>query len=64
MNNHKTNKGKMKKDKLPLMYKGYILKICENGLISAYSYRTDYFINPLYKTFEQIKTVIDGLKDS
>ena len=54
----------MKKDKLPLMYKGYILKICENGLISAYSYRTDYFINPLYKTFEQIKTVIDGLKDS
>lgn len=50
-------------NKIPLMYKGYILKKCSNGLISGYSYKTDYFINPLYKTFEQIKLIIDNLND-
>lgn len=53
----------MKKPTFPLMYKGYILKLCSNGKISGYSYATDYFINPLYSTFDQIKLVIDNLKN-
>lgn len=53
----------MKTNKFPLMYKGYILKRCSNGKLSGYSYKTDYFINPLYETFDKIKLIIDNLKE-
>lgn len=45
------------------MYNGYIIKRCGNGKLSAYSYRTDYFINPLYSKWEQLKLIIDNLKN-
>lgn len=48
--------------KHPLMYKGYIIKRCGNNKLSAYSYKTDYFINPLYNKWEQLKMIIDALK--
>jgi len=49
--------------KYPLMYSGYMIKRCSNNKLSAYSFKTDYFINPLYDNWEQLKTVIDALKD-
>jgi len=49
--------------KHPLMYKGYVIKRCSNGNLSAFSYRTNYFINPLYGTWEKLKIVIDALKE-
>jgi hypothetical protein len=52
----------METNKFPLMYKGYIIKRCSNGKLSAYSYNTDYFINPLYDTFDKLKIIIDALK--
>lgn len=52
----------MENREYPLMYNGFIIKRCSNGCLSAYSYRTDYFINPLYKTWEALKLVIDNLK--
>ena len=56
----------MKTVKHPLMYKGYIIKkvVCPDGKtrLSGYNFKTDYFINPLYETWEQLKLVIDGLK--
>ena len=48
--------------KHPLMYKGYIIKRCENNKLSAYSWATGYFINPLYNKWEQPKLIIDNLK--
>ena len=57
----------MKTVKHPLMYKGYIIKkvIGPDGKtrLSGYSFKTDYFINPLYETWEQLKLVIDALKE-
>ena len=47
----------------PLLYKGYFIKRCFNGNLSAYSWRTNYFINPLYKKWQQLKLIIDNLKD-
>jgi hypothetical protein len=49
--------------KHPLMYRGYFIKRCFNGNLSAYSWRTDYFINPLYRTWDQLKSILDNLKD-
>lgn len=47
-------------DKCYFIYKGFIIrKSIINDKISGYSYRTGYFINPLYDTFEEIKQVID-----
>jgi len=47
-------------DKLYFVYKGFIIrKNPFNDKISGYSYRTGYFINPLYDTFEEIKQEID-----
>ena len=52
----------MSNRKYPLMYEGYIIKRCINGNLSAYSFKTDYFINPLFKEWEGLKSVIDQLK--
>ncbi len=52
----------MSNRKYPLMYEGYIIKRCNNGNLSAFSYKTNYFANPLYKTWESLKLVIDQLK--
>lgn len=52
----------MEKRNYPLMYNGYIIRKCSNGKLSAYSYKTDYFINPLYDTFDALKIIIDALK--
>ena len=54
--------------KHPLMYKGYIIKTRNNKTTNnetkllAYSYKTDIFLNPIYKTWEALKLVIDNLK--
>lgn len=48
--------------KRPLMYKGWIIKRCSNNKLSAYNFRTDFFINPLYNTWEQLKSIIDAMK--
>ena len=49
--------------KFPLMYKGYIIrKHNHNNKLCAYSYKTDYFINPIFKNWEHLKKVIDTLK--
>ncbi len=48
--------------KHPLMYKGYLIRRRgHNNKLCAYSWATDYFINPLYNTWEQLKLVIDNL---
>ena len=51
--------------KAPLMYKGWLIKHIETPFqgkkFAAYNYATDIFINPLYETFEQLKTIIDAL---
>lgn len=56
-------------NKFPLMYKGFILRLGKSNVnyknnngIGAYSYKLDLFINPLYETFQQIKLVIDNVK--
>jgi len=51
--------------KAPLMYNGWEIrrKKSADNRYCAYNYRTDIFINPLYETWEQLKTVIDGMKD-
>lgn len=48
--------------KHPLMYKGYLIKRCSNGNLSGYSWKTDFFLNPLYEKWEQLKSIIDALK--
>ena len=60
---------KENKNKFPLMYKGFILRLGKSNInyknknaICGYSYKLDVFINPLYETFEQIKLVIDNIK--
>ena len=53
----------MKAKTHPVMYKGYLIHICPtNDKLCAYSWATDYFINPLYDTWEQLKLIIDNLK--
>jgi hypothetical protein len=54
--------GETQPEKAPTMYKGYIIQK-HKGKLGAYSYRTDYHINYLYNTWEQLKSVIDALKD-
>ena len=53
------------KAKAPLMYNGWEIrrKKLAGNKYCAYNYRTDIFINPLYKTWEQLKSVIDAIKD-
>tara|TARA_R100000734_G_C3211744_1_gene26610 strand:- start:211 stop:378 length:168 start_codon:yes stop_codon:yes gene_type:complete len=54
---------KKQSKKTPLMYKGYIIrKHNYNGKYCAYSYKTDYFINPIFDKWENLKKVIDNLK--
>lgn len=49
--------------KFPLMYKGYIIrKHNYNNKFCAYSYKTDYFINPIFNKWNDLKKVIDALK--
>jgi len=51
--------------KAPLMYNGWEIRSKNNNgkKYCAYNYRTDIFINPLYETWEQLKSVIDAIKD-
>lgn len=56
-----------KKEKAPMMYKGWLIyhrstpfqgmKYC------AHNIATDHFINPLFNTWEQLKSVIDAMKE-
>lgn len=47
-------------DKCYFIYKGFIIRRnAFNNKISGYSYRTGYFINPLYDTFDEIRREID-----
>ena len=54
------------KNKVPLMYKGWLIKHVETPFdgkkFAAYNFSTDYFINPLYNTWEQLKSIIDAMK--
>lgn len=52
----------MKTKKHPILYNGYFIKRCSNGNLSAYNFRTDVFLNPLYNTWDQLKLIIDNLK--
>jgi hypothetical protein len=53
--------------KAPLMYNGWMIRKQKTPFqgvkFCAYNYRTDIFINPLYNTWEQLKTVIDAVKN-
>lgn len=53
------------KEKSPLMYNGWEIrrKKLAGNKYCAYNYRTNIFINPIYKTWEQLKLVIDAIKD-
>lgn len=51
----------------PVMYKGFIIRkgksnvnLKSNDCLCAYSYANDIFINPLYKTWKDLKLVIDN----
>lgn len=57
----------MKKEtkKHPLMYKGWFIRYgleYNKDKLCAYNFKTDTFINPLYNTWEQLKSVIDAIK--
>lgn len=53
------------KTKAPLMYNGWEIRRKKeaSNKLCAYNFRTDIFINPLYDTWEQLKSVIDAIKD-
>jgi hypothetical protein len=54
----------MNKEEIPVMYNGWMIrKHHHNGKLCAYNFRTDVFINPLYNTWESLKSVIDAMKD-
>jgi hypothetical protein len=56
----KYKKEQRKLNKNPLDYKGFMIRLHEhNNNYCAYDWRTDYFINPLYKTIGEIKNKID-----
>ena len=49
----------------PLMYKGWMIRYgneYNQDKLCAYNFRTDVFINPLYKTWEALKMVIDEIE--
>jgi hypothetical protein len=52
----------------PLMYNGWLIRKVKTPFqgtkLAAYNFRTDVYINPLYNTWDQLKSVIDGLEDS
>jgi len=53
----------------PMMYNGHLIKLArgrEEGkfFLCAYDFNTDTFLNPLYSTWEALKSVIDELKDN
>lgn len=51
--------------KHPLMYNGWVIKevtTFHGKRLSAYNFRTDYFINPLYNSWDQLKSIIDAMK--
>lgn len=53
------------KEKHPLMYKGWLIRYgCEQNKnkLCAYNFQNNTFINPLYDTWEQLKSVIDQTK--
>lgn len=55
----------MKAQKHPLMYKGWLIRHgseLNKSKLCAHNLKTDVFINPLYSTWEQLKTVIDATK--
>ena len=43
------------------MYKGFLIKQIGNKL-QAKNLETNVFLNPLYKTFENLKLIIDNIK--
>lgn len=51
--------------KAPLMYNGWIIRRMNTPFqgkkYCAYNFKTDMFINPLYNTWEQLKSIIDNL---
>lgn len=48
----------------PLMYDGYIIRTCKStGKLSAFSFRTNISLNPIYDSCEALKSVIDALDD-
>jgi hypothetical protein len=53
-------------EKAPLMYKGWMIRRRNTPFqgmkYCAYNFATDIFINPLYDTWEQLKSVIDAMK--
>lgn len=56
----------MEKEKHPLMYLGWLIKPVttpNKGVrLSAYNFRTDKFINPLYSDWEHLKMAIDAVE--
>lgn len=52
--------------KAPLMYNGWMIRTVNTPFqgkkLSAYNFITDYFVNPLYDTWEQLKSVLDTMK--
>ena len=57
-------KKKETKEQFPLMYKGYIIRRHSyNNKLCAYYYKNDYFINPIFNKWDNLKKVIDNLKN-
>jgi len=50
-------------EKAPLMYKGWIIyRGGESKMYSAYNYKIDKHISPLFKTWELLKDFINTMK--
>lgn len=54
------------KDKAPLIYNGWLIRRRDTPYqgkkFCAHNIQTDIFINPLYDTWEQLKSIIDAMK--
>tara|TARA_R110000751_G_scaffold115549_1_gene214956 strand:- start:9390 stop:9572 length:183 start_codon:yes stop_codon:yes gene_type:complete len=57
------------KEEYPVMYKGWIIRKGNSTLkynskrLLAYNYKTNIFLNPIYKNWETLKKVIDNIKE-
>jgi len=49
--------------KHPLMYKGYLIKQ-EGNRLSAENLNNGHKLNPLFKSFDTLKMIIDKLKET
>ncbi len=61
MNCKKHPNGYKKKEVHPLMYKGFFIKRCANGNLSADNFGRDIFINALIPKWPNLKSLIDAI---